>query len=429
MRNRKKEKQRQQQKHNKNVSDRSPMERQGSKKEGGFAKSESAEKGSEQGAKSPNLVNSALSSRDVVPQNQNRAPKIGFEFETGNALVGKEVKVPIYDGPAIRVEPDSTQKKGNNLEFVIHEASTLEESLANLNEAIEFARVLSANRKNAFEAREVGDKQLVDSTKFHIVDGDWVASPQITQGVLLSEMVAYLREAYDRSTRLEKSSTVDRMEELVKDGIYRGADDDVDPSVIGFLVLFATSLHELHNWEPGPDNIEGPKNAFVAMPRTDFRTMVQSLGLDEAGLATLKTNMEKISETIASLESYVIQATVPHGDEHNPERDDIEVTVQGWIDSIVSEQHTIEIWTNDGPNPMTAISSDEMSPPPLFRELDPRYSMGAMGMDGPFVLLEERETDPLGTGGNVPMSKWEEFVEVIFVSRQGRWEDAGGDGS
>jgi hypothetical protein len=66
-----------------------------------------------------------------------------------------------------------------------------------------------------------------------------------------------------------------------------------------------------------------------------------------------------------------------------------------------------------------------MSPPALFRGPQPRYSMGAMGMDNNLVLLEERQSQV--QGGSVTKGQWASFAGEMFDQEHERFTGEGGE--
>ena len=358
-----------------------------------------------------------------APQTVQR--KLGFEFESGNLTVGEEIKEKFFEDPDIRIEPDSGGKKGavegNNIEFVIKEADDYATTKRRLDKASEVANDLSAQqarRNGPFLTREAGGLTFKRNIELYVHDTEWMASPQVTVGVLLEQMGSYLYEATDRSSDKGRRGDVQRIrDEEETAGGPRGGPTKAD----GLVVLIRTFLKTLGDWNK-PEADEGPKNAFVAMSRTNFRAMVANLNLGEDAKQQLKQRVLRAAfEERGQLDQLVIRnpQTVVYDTGPKAGQQE-ETTIQEWIDSIFAYEHKIEI----GGATTTKVDSDEMSPPDLQRNVDPRYSMGALGMDGNLVLLEERLNDLYGN--EIALSDWYNFAISMFDAEHDRFKQQPG---
>jgi hypothetical protein len=357
--------------------------------------------------------------------------KLGFEFETGNLILGGEVKDRIFEDADLRVEGDTEsdwgESKAHNVEFVITECDRVEQTEERIGKAVNIANALNAlsRGEDSFSTRRAGEATFKREVEFVVNDSEWTATPQVTAGVLLSQMGSYLEEAYARAQshqgRLQTEGLRGKYERKASPGFEATEETKAED---GLIILIATYLLELGNWRPTDDSTEGPKNALVAMSRTDFRSMVRSLNFGDSKKARLQARVKRAAEEKRGrLDEPVIPREMPvvYTDETVMQRNG--TTIAQWIDSIFEHEHKIHIGTSEDKPAM--VEADEMSPPELFRGVSPRYSMGAMGMDNNLVLLEERASQLLG--GNATKDQWADFASQMFDAEHARFIAAGGE--
>ncbi len=354
-----------------------------------------------------------LGSGDAAPPSLSGDPiqrKLGFEFETANLVHELEIKQRIFEDADLRIEADTEYptKNGNGIEFVIREAANPAESLLRIDRAVAVADGLNEKSAQAqggtFSAKSAGGVNFKAEYDFTIPQPKWEATPQVTVGVPLNRMGAYLAGAYSRSTDEDEThkvqSLADRHTSKIQHGDGPPVRDETKASEDGFVVLVSDYIRRLKAWAP-QEGDEGPKNALVAMSRTDFRSMVDSLLLGGDRRGALKARVEAAARLIVgqNLNQLVIPAEVTVQYVDSNERETEPTTIKEWIDSIF--EHADE------------PKKDKLSPPSLYAGVEnPAYSMGAMGMDRDRVLLEERRN--MLFGGDVTKDQWGLFVEGMF---------------
>lgn len=349
--------------------------------------------------------------------------KVGFEFETGNIILGASAKEQVMENEQFRIDADTATTKdnntGNGLEFVIKPSENVEEALAKVTSAKNEAFRMS-NKKNKTNNRYTANgEEWKGKYQVYVHDDTWEATVQHTEGVKLQDMKKYLKRNYslaNKETELLGQTNVDGAEQKINDA-----------KVAGLIRLIVLYLETFGAWN-GSKADEGPKNALVTMSRTDFHSMFKSLNENErANFIRWLPSVPEMAGRVMTEKVFTNKYIQWNGEEKKNETN--ELTISEWFTSITdgySEQVDEDSKKGrkdakksinkkerkDGQQPKEIhYEKDQLSPPEGYRGMEPDYSMGAMGMDGDKVLLETRDH---GNDTNQTIDNWEQFVQIIF---------------
>jgi hypothetical protein len=380
---------------------------------------------------------------------------IGLELETNFLVIcKKKQKDVVYRDSELRIDADTAVGESDGtLEFVVTKSSLKTQLVQRVQRCERIARSLiescesiskkSSNVKRSKSKGSTGpiysgsslelfgeerpkelmeelkeEKTLVlDDVEVRLTEDDRNAAIQFTMGVPLACMRTYLRNAAKYSASYDgRVAIIDKIYGMI---IMSGDASPTHKSSEkwrGFLLLFGLYIHDLQVWNPNEDSDEGPKNCLTVMTRTSFREMYLHLGSSKGDLEEMRRVagevLALVKGSLPLRDALLIAKAYPWASERG-KKIKTQVTLLGWIDSIVKgtdkkfREQVMEKGISGNGEP------DYLCPPDGFDELEPRYSLGAMKMDGELVIIEHR-CPALLTGGVEEVDDWGTFAGLAF---------------
>ncbi|MCY1078892.1 hypothetical protein [Archangium lansingense] len=384
---------------------------------------------------------------------------VGLELETNFLVIKKrKQKDVVYKDQGLRIDADTAVGGSDgSLEFVVTKTPNKEQLLQRVRRCQLLAKSLIAKCKSQSRAKssnrrsksnvvptttcsgtplelfgEGREAAPVDEKKTSVPDGSvgvelTKATPnatiQFTMGVPLFRMRKYLLNAAEFSVDYgDRVSII----EMIHNGIIMSGDASATHKASekwrGFLLLFGLYVYDLQVWNPNRDSDEGPKNGLTVMTRTSFREMYLHLRPGVVNSTTSEGDtreLKRVASAVLGLvrgapgigSALLIAKAYPWASERAMKKTDL--TLVDWINSIIHgtkkafREQVMEKGISGNGEP------DFLCPPDGFDSLLPRYSLGAMKMDGELVIIEHRNPALL-TSGVEDLENWEAFADLAF---------------
>jgi hypothetical protein len=299
--------------------------------------------------------------------------KVGFEFETGNKFywqdkLGKWNKVgrtkgdPMYVGENFSIEGDTKSTP----EIILEPMDDWDKIEAAINAAGDVLDSVNATEPDNEKRRVMpASQQWKHATAFDKdIDENWTADIQVTHGVALSNISAYLDHHLGRNVGAKTDALRERQARMAK------VTKTNNPLVDGFVDLVVQFVADMSKWV-GKDNDEGPKNAQAFMARNPYSKMLGSMeGKDQAVFAALfldgnkkwKADNPVTKATGVKAADPVIKNKYQDG---NGKQVENKTSLEQWIVGMIGN----------------VAKADAMSPPQGWGGKNSDYGMGLLDVD------------------------------------------------